>query len=362
VANVRYVGSGHLLYLKDTAMMAVPFDVRSGRVTGAEVAVLSGVSIAGNYSAAVAFSDSGVLAYSIGPLAGSRWAPSTLVRITNGTVTPLPFDAEYIRSMKASADGNLLAVGTPDFSTWIYDLRRQTRTRLPEAGVRYRLSGPVWSPDNSRVAFFSAMVGWHLYLQPVDGVSPPEVVLRGPEEKTAPVFTPDGRFVVFAQQGGGNIAGTRLVRYRLGATGPPERVTKSSFTETNPAFSPDGKWLAYSANDTGRPEVYVQPYPELNRRVQVSRTGSGSPRWSADSRTLFYSSGTRLFAVPISGTAANVTIGEPREVMNIPGIRGAEPLADGSFVALKTTDVADVSELRLVVNWFDELRRLAPPK
>lgn len=163
VANVRYVGSGHLLYLKDTAMMAVPFDVRSGRVTGAEVAVLSGVSIAGNYSAAVAFSDSGVLAYSIGPLAGSRWAPSTLVRITNGTVTPLPFDAEYIRSMKASADGNLLAVGTPDFSTWIYDLRRQTRTRLPEAGVRYRLSGPVWSPDNSRVAFFSAMVGWHLY-------------------------------------------------------------------------------------------------------------------------------------------------------------------------------------------------------
>lgn len=108
--------------------------------------------------------------------------------------------------------------------------------------------------------------------------------------------------------------------------------------------------------------MYVQPYPELNRRVQVSRTGSGSARWSADSRTLFYSSATRLFAVPIAGTAANVTIGEPREVMNIPGIRGAEPLADGSFVALKTTDVADVSELRLVVNWFDELRRLAPPK
>jgi serine/threonine-protein kinase len=167
---------------------------------------------------------------------------------------------------------------------------------------------------------------------------------------------------VFAQHGGGNIAGMRLFRHRLGASAPAERLTKSAFTESNPAFSPDGRWLAYSANDTGRPEVYVQPYPELNRRVQVSRTGSGSPRWSSDSGTLFFGSGTRLLAVAISGTAANVTIGEPKEVMNIPGIRGAEPLRDGSFIALKTADVADVTELRLVVNWFDELRRIAPPK
>ena len=363
ISNIRYLASGHLLYMNvNAALMAVPFDLRSGTVTGAEVPVLSGASIAGNRDPVVAVSNSGVLAYSIGPLAGSRWVSSTFVRIRNDTVTPLPFDAEYVRTMKASADGNLLAVSTQDSSTWIYDLRRQTRIRLPEAGVRYRLSGPVWSPDHSKVAFFSAMVGWHLYLQPVDGVSHPEVVLRGPEEKTAPLFTPDGQSIVFAQQGGGNIAGMRLFRYRLGARGPAERLTKSTFNESNPAFSPDGRWLAYSANDTGRPEVYVQPYPELNRRVQVSRTGSGSPRWSADSQTLFFGSGTRLFAVAISGTAANVTIGEPKEVMNIPGIRGAEPLRDGSFIALKTADVPDVTELRLVVNWFDELRRIAPPK
>lgn len=363
LSSPQYLSSGHLLYMNsNTAMMVVPFDLRSGRITGPEIAVLSGASIGGNFDPAVAVSGSGVLAYSIGPLAGSRWVRSTFVRITNGTVTPLPFDGEYVRTMKASADGNLLAVNTQDTSTWIYDVRRQTRTRLPEAGVRYRVSGPVWTPDHTRVAFFSAMVGWHLYLQPVDGVSPPEVVLRGPEEKTTPVFAPDGQSIVFAQQSGGNIAGMRLFRHRLGASGPAERLTKSTFPEGNPAFSPDGKWLAYAANDTGRPEVYVQPYPELNRRVQVSRTGSGSPRFSADSRTLFYGSGTRLFAVAISGTAADVTIGEPKEVMNIPGIRGAEPLRDGSFIALQTADVPDVTELRLVVNWFDELKRIAPPK
>ena len=364
LANVRYLASGHLLYMKmNGTMMAVPFDAASGRVTGAEVAVLNGTSIAGNWDPAIAVSDSGVLAYSIGPLTGSRWVSSRLVRIADKTVTELPFDADYFRSVKPSTDGNLLAIGTQDGSTWIYDLRRQTRTRLPEADVRYRIAGPAFSPDNSRVAFFSAMVGWHLYVQPVDGISHPELVLRGPEEKAAPTFTPDGQSIVYLRHGGGNTTGFNLFRVRLGAGGAaPERLTKSTSAEASPAFSPDGKWLAYLANDSGRFEVFVQPYPELNRRVQVTGNGGSTPRWSTDSGTLFYGSGTGLFAVSISGTPANVTVGEPRHIMSIPGIRGAEPLPDRSFVALKTADAGNVTELRLVVNWFDELRRIAPPK
>ena len=271
VANVHYLASGHLLYMKTNgAMMAVPFDATSGKITGAEVAVLSGTSIAGNWDPAVAVSHSGVLAYSTGPLTGSRWIRSTFVRITDGTVTQLPFDAEYVKGMKAARDGNLLAVGMQDGSTWVYDLRRQTRTRLPEAGVRYRIAGPAWSPDNSRVAFFSAMVGWHLYVQPVDGISHPEVILRGPEEKTAPTFTPDGQSIVFLRHGGGNTTGFNLFRVRLGAGGPAERLTKSTFAEGSPAFSPDGKWLAYAANDTGRYEVFLQPY-----RAQSASSGIG---------------------------------------------------------------------------------------
>jgi Tol biopolymer transport system component len=277
-------------------------------------------------------------------------------------VTTLRFDPEYVKSMKVSRDGNLLAVATQDGSVWVYDLRRQTRTRLPEADVRYR-SAPSWSPDGSRIAFFSAMVGWHLYVQPVDGVSHPEVMLRGPEEKSVTAFTPDGQAIVFTRHGGGNTTGFHLFRVRLGSGGPAECLTKFTFLETNPAFSPDGKWLAFGANDTGRYEVFVQPYLELSWRVQVSVNGSSTPRWSADSRTLFYGSGTSLFAVAISGTAANVTVGQPREVMNIPGIRSAEPLPDGSFIALQTrTDVGTVTELRLVVNWFEELKEIAPPK
>ena len=201
------------------------------------------------------------------------------------------------------------------------------------------------------------MVGYHLYVQPVDGVSHPEVIFGGPEEKGAGAFTPDGQSYVFTYHKA-TATGFNLFRIRLAANQQPERLTKSTASETSPAFSPDGKWLAYAANDTGRFEVFLQPYPELNRRVQVSTSGGSVPRWSPDSGTLFYGSGRRLFAVAISGTGANVTVGQPREVMNIPGIRAAQPTPDGSFIALQSrTDVGPVTELRLIVNWFDELRR-----
>ena len=135
-----YLASGHLLYMRmDGTMMAVPFDAKSGTVAGAEVAVISGTSIVGNWDPAVAVSDSGVLAYSTGPVPGSTlWTSARLVRIADGTVTALPFDAEYVRSMTVSNDGSLVTTTTADGSMWIYDLKRQTRTRLPEGGVRYR--------------------------------------------------------------------------------------------------------------------------------------------------------------------------------------------------------------------------------
>jgi serine/threonine protein kinase/Tol biopolymer transport system component len=358
----RYVSSGHLVYMRlDGTLMAVPFDAEAGRIIGSEVAVISGISVVGGWEPAFAVSDNGVLAYSTGPVNGSSWTSSRLVRIDNGVVTALPFEPDYLRGIRASTDGSLLAGYTADGTLWIYDLRRTSRTKLPEDDVRYR-DAPAWSPDNTRIAFMSAMLGWHLYVQRIDGVSTPELILRGPEEKSSGAFTPDGQSYVFTQQKA-QTTGTSLWRIRLAASQRPERLTSSAATEINPAFSPDGKWLAYSTTDSGRYEVYLQPYPALNRRVQVSTTGSSSPRWSAGSRTLYYGSGTRLYAVSISGTSANVTVGHPREVFNIPGIRGAQPMPDGSFVALQNrTDVGTVTDLRLVVNWFDELRRIAPAR
>ena len=365
-ASASYLASGHLLCLRTNgALMAVPFDAKNTRVTGAEVPVLTDASIAGASGPAVAVAESGLLAYSTGQLKGSYWIGSRLVRVAGGEVTPLPFEPDYFKEIRASHDGNLLAVATLDAgSMWIYDLRRHTRTRLPDAGVRYR-DAQAWTRDDSRIAFVSSMAGFQIYLQSVDGVSHPELVLRGPQEKNTGAFTPDGQSYVFSQYGGGpNTTGARLFRLRLGTNGPAERMTKSTSSEINPAFSPDGKWLAYAANDSGRHEVFVQPYPDLNRRLQVSTTGSSAPRWSADSTRIFYVSGTRLFAAAISGTGASVTVGEAREIVNIPGLRGrVEPLPDGSFIALQVPpDVGTVTELRLVVNWFDELRRLAPPK
>ena len=121
------------------------------------------------------------------------------MRIANGLATsPLPFDAEYIRDVQEGPDdGNLVATTTTDDSLWIYDLRRQTRSKLPDGEVRHR-AAPAWSPDSSRIALFVApMAGWPLYVQRVDGVSLPEMIFRLPDEKGAGAFTPDGLFYVF---------------------------------------------------------------------------------------------------------------------------------------------------------------------
>lgn len=188
----------------------------------------------------------------------------------------------------------------------------------------------------------------------------------------APVvaLSPDGRllaivgmkgFYIFPQHKGGHESGFDLFRVRPGAGQPAERLRSSSASEMNPAISPNGGWLAYAATDSGRYEVFVQPYPGLDRRVQVSVTGSTSPRWSSDSRTLFYSSGTRLYAACVARAGADVSVGEPREILDIPGLRSIHPMPDGSYVALQDwTDVGTVTELRMIVNWFEELNRLAP--
>ena len=117
------------------------------------------------------------------------------------------------------------------------------------------------------------------------------------------------------------------------------------------------------ASDTGRFEVFLQPYPELDRRLQVSVSGGSGPRWSADSGTiLLQQRAASAWRVDL-GNERKRHVSQPREVFNIPGVRVPQPTPDGSFIALQNqADVGTVTELRLIVNWFDELRRIAPAK
>jgi Tol biopolymer transport system component len=140
----------------------------------------------------------------------------------------------------------------------------------------------------------------------------------------------------------------------------PKPFLATPFVEAFPAFSPDGRWVAYQSNESGRFEVYVQPFPGPGGKWQVSTVGGVRPRWSPKGRELFFRSGGRMMAAPIepgltftSGTAQVLFEGQFAPTYDV--------TADGRFLMVRDEQQADLTQLRFVLNWFEELKRAAPP-
>ncbi|MCA1652275.1 MAG: hypothetical protein LC753_19115, partial [Acidobacteria bacterium] len=355
--EARYVPTGHVIYLReDGTAMAVPFDPQRHVTTGAAVALLDDVSVTGHGEAAIAFADSGTLVYTRGPVNGSSRTSSRLVRVQKNTVSPLPLEPDYFGRIRVSPDGLRLAATTWGGSLWVYDLVRHTRMKLPDGDPRYPVY-PAWTSDGRRIAFVSLLGDFPIYWQPADGVSPPELLLNAPGEKAMPAFTPDGKELVFARFKGGEV---NLWRLRLSGGREAEQISKAQGSESYPVISPDGRWLAYASSETGQFEVFLQPYPRMDHKTQVSVGGGTAPEWSHDGRTIYYSRGPQLVAVSVAA-AESVSIGAPAVVFDRPDTRRYQPLPDGSFIALQDRlEVGTVTELNLVVNWFEELKRLVP--
>jgi serine/threonine-protein kinase len=356
----KYTSTGHIVYLReDATLMAVPFDAARRVTTGPAVALLEDVSVTGNGEAALAVTEAGLMVYTKGPVAGSTRTSTQLVRVTKDVVTPLPVESAYFRARLALApDGKRLAVSTWDGALWVYDLIRHTRMMLPGA-VRYR-AFPAWSRDGTRVAFVADVGDFPIYWQRADGVSNPELVWQGRGEKGYLSFSPDGQTLFFSGPGKAESASFKLWRLPLGTRVPQEISTNGLGAEVSASISPDNRWLLYASNETGRFEVFIQPYPAMNHKTQVSVGGGAAPQWSPDGRTIFYRKGTQLLSASVSGTDTPV-IGAAQVVIDRADVRGLQPSPDGAFLGVQDRkDTGIVSELNLVVNWFGELKRLVP--
>ena len=147
-------------------------------------------------------------------------------------------------------------------------------------------------------------------------------------------------------------------------------MIQTEFHEAFPGFSPDGRWLAYHSNETGRREVFVQPYPLTSAKWQISDQGGEKPLWSAKGDELFYRDGPRLYAVAIE-TEPAFQPGRPRLLFekpfaDTPRLKDYDVSPDGErFVFIELTEaeatLKPVDQLIVVQNWFEELERLAPP-
>jgi serine/threonine-protein kinase len=142
---------------------------------------------------------------------------------------------------------------------------------------------------------------------------------------------------------------------------------RTQFNESAPRFSPDGHWLAYVSDESGRYEIYVQPYPGPSGKWQISTDGGVEPAWNSSGRELFYRQGDKMLAVDIS-TQSGFSAGKPRVLFQGPyePSPGSNPNYDVSpdgkrFLMLKQVEQDQpATQINVVLNWFEDLKRRVP--
>jgi Tol biopolymer transport system component len=283
--------------------MAQPFDNRRFELTGVPAPVADDVgasyfSTSANGSLAYRrnrgpngrltwFNRKGDSLGSIGDLAGYR---------------EVSLSPDGLRVASSEYEGRRFLIGNLDI--WLYEFARNNRTRATFHTANERM--PTWSPDGSRIIFASDRAGvYDLYQEVANGAGNDELLLKSGENKFPLDWSRDGRFLLYASVDEKSRYGLWVLPLSHGptASGTPVRYLASEFNYHQGRFSPDGQWIAYTSNQSGRDEVYVQPFPDSSiDRVKVSQAGGTQPRWRRDGKELFYIStvGSKVMAVDVT--------------------------------------------------------------
>jgi serine/threonine-protein kinase len=366
---------GHLVYGRSGALFAAPFDL-STLEAGPASPVLEGIRATGPTSF-VGVSDTGTLAY----LVGASTAIGTLLQWVDrtGAAGPLPEGVHAYGSVALSPDGQRAAVDIFDFETltvdlWVYELDGDRLTRLTFGG----LNGPaVWTPDGQRLVYWhaetiSATAG-ELRVVPGDNSAPPATLVAVQEAAAIPTsISFDGTVLIGTRNRGANNSDIWALSLDAStatdAASPAiDDVLGTNFNEREARLSPDGRHIAYTSNESGRDEIYVVPYPGPGGKTQVSTAGGRLPRWNPNGRELFYVSGTSLMAVDVE-TAPVFRRLTPKVLFEAPQLASTNAdsydiAPDGSrflMEAIPESAEGEQVDIRIVVNWFEELRKLAP--
>jgi eukaryotic-like serine/threonine-protein kinase len=367
-------------------LFAVAFDADRLAVLSGPVSVVQGVSRPLNQAGATAtanygISNGGTLVYLTGIRLAAGGAALTNMFWVNrdGREEPIPAPPRAYVYPRISPDGTKVALDVRDqqLDVWIWDLVRQTLTRLTFDPGEDEF--PVWSPDGKRVAFSSSRAGGStfntgLFWVAADGTGAVERLAEGERQTFPGDFTPDSsRAIVHGSGAQGNDDIGLVSANGDSPEGKPgldvRPLLQTMYGERNPALSPDGRWLAYESDESGRAEIYVRPFPDVDAgRWQVSTGGGVQAAWARSGRELFYRNGPALMAVAVQ-TGTGFVAGTPKalfqgQYFGGPGGRSYDVAPDGSrFLFLKAGPAGGSGptprpRITIVENWSEELRRL----
>jgi len=373
-ANAKYA-QGHLLFLRESTLMAQPFDAGRLKLTGDAAPLVDRVVIGGPSGRAGAFavSETGVLAYQ---RSGEDVRSQLVWFDRKGNQLATVGDKEDQVGLELSPDGRRAAVSILDPARntrdiWIYEIARGLRTRFTfDPADELEL---VWSPDGSRIVFASRRKGLlDLHQRASSGADTEDVVLADKLDKYPMSWSADGRFITYYNGGQSSPrTGRDLWVLPLFANRKPTTFLQTASHEMSGRFSPDGRWLAYASDESGRFEVYVRPFPGPGGQWQVSAGGGTEPRWRRDGKELFYlDADNKLTAATVNGQGSAFEVGVVRPLFEVrPRIAlylnhlapNYDVAADGQRFLVNTV-VEQTTPIDVVVNWSEELKRLVPTK
>ena len=352
-------GSDHLWFVREGALFAQRFDPSTQALSGPVIRVANNVG-GGLFAASFSTSVAGAVAYREGRGQSDRqlvWFDRSGKALgtageQGGLVSnpSLSHDGRYVvvqRTLQANID------------LWVLNLQRNVFNRVTDDPRVDTM--PVWSPDGERVVFSGAGDGANslLMIMRIDGTTANETLsLSATEVNIACDWSADGRFILYKQLD--PATGTSdLWALPMSGGGTPFQVVHTQFDERDGQFSPDAKWVAYQSDESGRPEIYIQPFPGPGPKKRVSINGGTQVRWRSNGKEVFYiAPDQRLMAVGIDLAAGAPGIGTPEPLFTtrLAPVRSISRqqyvvALDGQRFLISSVEELPTSPITLILNW-----------
>jgi serine/threonine protein kinase len=363
-SEAQYAPPGYLLYVRDGTLTAQGFDANGLELSGEPAFVADQIESLQTGGSAFSVSENGVLVYQ----SGIQSSQLVFVDRVGKQVQSVGPPGEY-RNATLSPDGSRVVIdrysvgiraGSRDL--WLYELARGTVSRLTFDPSEN--SDAIWSPDGKQIVFESTRGGSRgFYKKLSSGTGAEETLFKASDLRAPRDWSSDGKFILFERSD--PKTGFDLWVLPLFGDHKPFPFLQTEFQELDGRFSPNGRWIAYDSNESGKREVYVQPFPASAGKWQISTNGGSDPIWRSDGKELFYlATDGKIMAEPVK-SEATFEAGVPKalfQTMFIGFVRGGfehyRVTADGQrFLVNMPSAGGTPPPITVVLNWAAGLKR-----
>ncbi len=339
----QYVSTGHLIFVRDKQLMAMPFDLSTAKPTDKPKLIIPGLF---SFAPNLRISQNGTLIYIPTILRTQNqlvWVDRT------GKTTPAFEQKGDFFAPRISPDGNRVAV-VYNKDIWVYNIEDGGRARLTDSGNN---EIPIWSVDGKSVLYITKNDnGYGLYKKNADGTGKAEEIHKEKYRFAAFSIHPtEDEILIATRQNTSDI----LLKPPQGNS--LKELFVSKFNEDTPRFSPDGKWIAYFSTDTGKPNIYVHPWDDLSRKIPITKEAGMFPVWSRDGKELFYRSGRKFYSVDINASQG-FSASPKKFLFEGKFLTSFDVSSDGKkFLLVRDEHGTLPTKLNIILNWTEELKR-----